>query len=368
MGYNAILNHPPRKRIIGEAVAEARATAPKSTFLTRDDEFFCDEISWIDGNGLTSKDDYLAAERVGRTAPLAPAQRERVWSIREAYHVKRAALGRTYDWDDLSISVRRELLSDASERRYKHIVVDEAQDLRPEEIRALALAIPADGSLTLFGDYGQQLFGQRVSWRSCGLSVRTPEVFHENYRNSPEIAALAQAISRMPQYQDMPEDLYEPSLGNGVAGVLPTLVHCQDRADEIAQVSDLARRRGTTGRVGVLARTHEDAMAAVRGVPNVHVLKDNEPHQWAGSTGVYAGTYYGGKGLEFDLVLLPFYGADRVPDPRAVAAHGADEAASREIRFNYVGVTRAKSELVITYSGAYTDLMPPPSADLYTVL
>ena len=82
---------------------------------------------------------------------------------------------------------------------------------------------------------------------------------------------------------------------------------------------------------------------------------------------MYAGTYHSAKGLEFDVVYLPFCGEDRCPDKDTVAAFGYDEAASRESRLLYVGVTRARDELVISYTGALTPLLPSAASDLYTV-
>ncbi|WP_163506585.1 3'-5' exonuclease [Fodinicola acaciae] len=96
------------------------------------------------------------------------------------------------------------------------------------------------------------------------------------------------------------------------------------------------------------------------------MLYDNEP---LGSIepGVYAGTYYPAKGLEFDVVFLPFCGAERCPDGDRIEAFGYDEAASRDSRFLYVGVTRAREELVITYTGELTPLLPPADSGLYQV-
>jgi hypothetical protein len=53
--------------------------------------------------------------------------------------------GYPYDWAGLPAAVRDCLAGDKAARRYKHIVIDEAQDLSPEAIRSLAEAIPADG-------------------------------------------------------------------------------------------------------------------------------------------------------------------------------------------------------------------------------
>src|SRR5947208_16975415 len=96
------------------------------------------------------------------------------------------------------------------------------------------------------------------------------------------------------------------------------------------------------------------------------MLHDNM-QRWELDAGVYAGTYHSAKGLEFDVVFLPSCGADRWPDTDTVAAFGHDEAASRESRLLYVGVTRARDELIITHTGDATTLLPSIDSGLYQV-
>jgi DNA helicase-2/ATP-dependent DNA helicase PcrA len=57
-------------------------------------------------------------------------------------------------------------------------------------------------------------------------------------------------------------------------------------------------------------------------------------------------TYHAAKGLEFQAVLLPEIQEDRIPDWRAIRA----EAVLEERRLFYVGLTRAKQHLHLTYS------------------
>ncbi len=366
MGFGKIASASRRQQLIEVAIAIARTTA-YTKFLERPIPFFLDEIEWIDANGLATISEYLVAVRVGRQAPLQEAHRRAVWAIREAYIALRASAGLDYDWPSLPSAVNAQLTHDLDLRRYKHIVVDEAQDLGPEAIRSLASAIPPGGSLTLFADYAQQIYGQRVSWRSCGLSVARVEEFLDNYRNSPEIARLALEMAKMPHFRDS-VDLVEPRTPARAAGAKPTLVSCASPEDEARQVAQIASVAGRIGRVGILARTRKEARAAVSGLSGVTMLYDDyDVDKWSAPNGIYAGTYHSGKGLEFDVVVMPYCSSDRRPDAEAIAAFGEEEAASRESRLMYVGVTRAKSELVITHTGQLTPLLPLPETGLYEV-
>jgi superfamily I DNA/RNA helicase len=86
---------------------------------------------------------------------------------------------------------------------------------------------------------------------------------------------------------------------------------------------------------------------------------------WDTSPGVYCGAYHSAKGLEFDAVILPFCGIGHTPHPDVGAAFGAHDAMAREGKLLYVGATRAKSELLITYSGTILTPLLPDSPDLY---
>jgi superfamily I DNA/RNA helicase len=365
MGYRQIATPAQRRYYVEQALKATAASYRPSPFFDRATDFFLDELEWIDGNGLLTLPDYLEVRRVGRMEPLQQSQRQAVWVIRTNYLAARATAGLPYDWASVPSAVRAALVDDTQPRRYKHIVVDEAQDLSPEAIRSLAAAIPADGSLTLFADYAQQIYGQRVSWRSCGLTVAKTEEFLDNYRNSPEIARLAIAMAKMPHFLDS-ADLVEPRAPQRAAGAKPTLVQYSSADVEANAVAANATSFGKVSRVGILTRTRAEARAASRGIRGVRTLHENLD-QWEITAGVYAGTYHSAKGLEFDVVFLPFCGADRCPDAETVAAFGYDEAASRESRLLYVGVTRARDELVITHTGKLTPLLPPASSDLYQV-
>jgi ATP-dependent exoDNAse (exonuclease V) beta subunit len=56
---------------------------------------------------------------------------------------------------------------------------------------------------------------------------------------------------------------------------------------------------------------------------------------------------------------LPFCSKERLPDPEKVAAFGEEDAMAQDGRLLYVGVTRAKTRLIITYNGEVTSLLPP---------
>lgn len=359
-GYNIVAERASRRWYLRKAIEESRGD-DKSEFFDRPIDFFLDELDWIAGHGLKNLDDYMSAQRIGRSVPLSAGNREKFWGIRKRYREIRAESGQRFDWWELPTAVREELAVDEGERIYRHVVIDEAQDLPPEAIRSLVDLVRIDGSVTLFADYAQQVYGHRTSYSSCNLNIKKIEQFADNYRNTREIALLAIAMSTMPQFTDS-TDLVVPT-APVVAGAKPTLFWAEDSAKELAAVQARAAELGKTERVAVLAATWSDARGALGHLPNVRSL--NETSRWAGAPGIYTGTYHSAKGLEFDAVILPFCGADTIPGPDAIKAFGEAEATARAARLVYVGVTRAKSELLVTYTGKLTEVLPPVTSGLW---
>ena len=107
------------------------------------------------------------------------------------------------------------------------------------ELKSLAAAIPADGSLTFFGDMAQQIYGNKLSWRNAGLRVSDVWEFEENYRNTQQVAQLALALAEMPAFPD-DADLVTPRAPTA-DGPLPALVSFSSAADEDKFVAGFAQ-------------------------------------------------------------------------------------------------------------------------------
>jgi superfamily I DNA/RNA helicase len=356
MSYNAICDNEQRDLLIAQAMQSVAARRNGEALFRRPLELFSEEIRWINHHGIETEAEYVDAERIGRAqARLRREQRPAMFDVFREYRELREANGKDYDWDDLPVAVHRELGLDGNGRLYRHVVVDEGQDFSPEMIRSLALAIPADGSLTMFADVAQQIYGRRLSWSDAGLEIDEPWRFEKNYRNSPQIAALGLAIAAMPYYAGEP-DMVAPT-EFAAEGPTPVLVRFDLPAEETAFVIAQARQAAESGSVAVLVRRRRDEApyrAAFRGGQHLH----RDMAAWNPNPGISYGTFHGAKGLEFDTVILPRLAAGHLPDPAAVVALGEEEATAGDGRLLYVGVTRARQGLIMTCSGELTKLMP----------
>lgn len=355
---------------IKHAINEVIKEHGNNSTLARAPEVFYEEISWIQKMNISSLDEYIDVERVGRSGTrVTRDNRQYFFAVYESYLGIREKHGYRYDWDDLAHAVKSELENDHNDKMYKHIIIDEGQDLSPVMLQSLALAIPDDGSITFFGDVAQQIYGGRISWRNAGFNVTKNEIwkFDLNYRNSKEIADLAIAISKQPFFKQN-TDLVTPK-DPVASGPQPVLVEFQDENTELKWIVRNAAKLSERQTVAILMRNRRSLkkLRVLLGEEAVSPQElDGHLKTWDDKPGVSIGTYHSAKGLEFDAVLLPFCNNDRLPDQDKITAlEDRNEALAEESKLIYVAVTRARRLLAMSYTGEVTEIIPQ-SSSLYS--
>jgi hypothetical protein len=165
------LEHGVRPRIASDAVLRERLrTAAASANLKGFSERFLlsEWTNVIDAWGLTALDAYSTVQRMGRKSRLGPNQRARLWPVFQA--VREALAAERYTtWADVFTGLA-DALAQRPRKPFDHVIIDEAQDLAPAELRFFAAMAPgtADG-LFLSGDVGQRIFQHPFSWASLGV-------------------------------------------------------------------------------------------------------------------------------------------------------------------------------------------------------
>lgn len=364
MSPNVICGPEDLKELCCQAIEEARSEGESHAMLQRPIAFLTEEFRWLAQHGITTAKQYMRAERIGRAGTrIVRKDRPVVFDLYQRYKLLRQERGKLYDWDDLSHTVLSEFETDEEPRFFKHVVIDEGQDFSPMMLKSLAVAIPDDGSLTFFGDMAQQIYGNRMSWRNAGIDSRRVWEFEENYRNTKQIARLALAIADLPSFNADP-DLVEPKSPIS-DGPPPALVSFSSDSDELEFVVELARRLGQTGSVAILFRDRggdEKIVAKALGEGGTRLHRDLP--KWPSGPRIFYGTYHSAKGLEFDSVLLPRLSSANLPHPSDVETFGVEDASTRDQHLIYVAVTRARSNLMLSYVDEPTPLLPT-SGDLY---
>lgn len=138
------LEHGVRPRIASDAVLRERlAEAAKAAQLKGfSDRFLLSEwTNVIDAWGVTTFDAYATVQRMGRKSRLGPNQRERLWPVFEP--VRSALVAERYTtWAQVFTGLAV-ALADRPRKPFDHIILDEAQDLAPAELRFFAPLAPA---------------------------------------------------------------------------------------------------------------------------------------------------------------------------------------------------------------------------------
>ena len=260
---------PDRNRLLGEVVGGRSHL----------DDGLVGDVAWATTRSLDGAEFARAASR-GDYRPFHDTTR--VVEVLEAYTAAKRQRHQI-DLDDVLALAASELERDPAYRaavhwRYRHVLVDEAQDLNPLQHRLVA-ALAAPGDLFLVGDPAQAIYGftgadpallLEVESRFPGIEVVRLAV---NHRSTPQIIAAGAHVLTV-----------DADLGDHAAALTTTRpdasrVQLVGIDDEDAEARAVAARLAAcdpslvrSGRVAVLARTHAtltavEAALAAGGVP-----------------------------------------------------------------------------------------------------
>lgn len=264
-------------------------------------------------------------------------------------------------------------------RHYDMILVDEVQDLKYEALSSVARY---SNRCIVAGDKNQSIYGDCVSADDI-RSLIEPRVSNLEilYRMPQTIRDIAQTI--------LPDAGLETARINKGENVEVTLANAESSQDEIKWVWKQAKRYAVPGQPSaILLPHHADIISFIShvcritdadlpsfevdqygrnpdyNIVNRHLSANDISLMYLGnqygslddSDGrplTYVLTYHSAKGLDFKTVFLPHL------TPSASFGHG-DSARDRRVFF--VGATRSRRELFLTYSGghahSYINAMP----------
>lgn len=316
---------------------------------------------------VTDAAGYLAAKRTGRGRRLGPHQRAQVWQVMWEFQSELAAR-ELWTHETICMEATRLLLA-GSELPYRHIIVDEAQDLSAVQwrlVRAATTVAPDD--VFLAGDTHQRIYANRVTLRDVGLRVSGRSArLTVNYRTTAEILAWSLGMLRQEAIDDMDGGL-ESVAGyrSEVHGLLPEVRGFSTRDTELSALAERVRGWLADGvaasEIGVAARTNvaaKDALAVLArdGVPS-RLLTGHESDDET----VAIGTMHRMKGLEFRCLAVVGLADRAVPPPTAVTPASEDELThqqdlQRERCLLFVACTRAREELAVSWHAQPSSLL-----------
>nr|WP_256736050.1 UvrD-helicase domain-containing protein [Mycolicibacterium hippocampi] len=310
---------------------------------------------------ISTADAYLAAKRTGRGRGLGAAQRAQVW---QAIWEFEQTLTQQGVWTHET--VRREstrLLEESTDKPFRHILIDEAQDLSPDQWRLLRAAVAeAPNDIFIAGDTHQRIYDNRVSLREVGINVAgRSSRLNINYRTTAEILGWSLGLMRGEPIDDMEGGLDSiAGCKSYVHGQPPTLAGCRSADDEAQHIADAVTRWIDNGvapaEIGIAVRAKwlapriEKALKAA-GIATVDLARASEDDD-----AVHVGTMHRMKGLEFRCVCVAGVSAKLLPASNAVTPVDDDKQThqqdiERERCLLFVACTRAREELLVTWHG-----------------
>lgn len=293
---------------------------------------------------------YLDMQRDGRVVPLERRYREMVLAGLVGWEHKMAAVGAI---DDIGIVTALCNHLDALAPEFDHVLVDEVQDLGSLELRIIRrLTRPGPNDLFLCGDAAQTVHTKYVSMKDAEIDLPSARwiKLNQNYRNSRQILTaayevLTRSFSTIPRGTTEVEIL-QPEFAN-FTSAKPLLLSATSVCEELGLALTYARENiesAPNHKVCIALCGYSQAaveqLAAGLGLPALCGSTDlsGEP--------LFLSDLEQTKGFEFDLMLVLNCAERVIPHPEL-----PEHESFRELFKLYVALTRAKTELVVSFSG-----------------
>jgi superfamily I DNA/RNA helicase len=328
-------------------------------------------LSVVLGNQVTTLQEYLKVPRAGRGVRLSRPQRAAVWQLIEQFRKSGRTAGHLTFPEILAVAAAdlRWRAESTGNSVADHVIVDEAQDLHATHW-ALLRALVAEGPNDLFiaEDSHQRIYGQPVVLGRLGINIRggRSSKLTLNYRTTAQNLHFAIGILEGAQYRDL-EEGEESTAGYTSArlGPAPRLVQCPSSIDELQEIANQLTTWTSTdgispGDIAVLTLGVQERGLVLRALGERGVAAEVLDEELPTGDRVQVLTMHRSKGMEFRCVILAGVDRDHVPSQqrlRGVPEEELGEAQQRERSLLYVAASRARDQLVVTWSGQLTDLV-----------
>ncbi|GAB3452000.1 hypothetical protein GCM10027570_29670 [Streptomonospora sediminis] len=350
-----------------EELSERWRTAARAEGLPYSGRFLADEWEQVIlAQNLTRLPDYIRCERSGRVLHLAPEHRTHVWEAIQRY-TGAMEVANEWAYPQVALEAARALANTGP--RYRHVVVDEAQDLHPAQWRMLRAAVPAEpDDLFIVGDPNQRIHDNRVSLASLGINVRgRSHRLRVSYRVSQEILDWAMPILGGNATVGM-DDSTDTLAGyrSLLHGPEPVVRGCASRAGERNTMGDWVqgwlKAGANPSSIAVAGRNqwivrHIGKELQARGIATAPLDSGGDVRA------VRVGTMHKLKGQEFRCLAIVGMSEPLLPPKAAIDSAEGDPVALEQIyqqerNLLFVACTRARDALHVSYAGAPSRLLP----------
>ena len=310
---------------------------------------------------------YLTCLRTGRGRALTRAQRRRVWQAARQVTGELAAARQSTHLQLANEATY--LLRHTGSPRYRHILVDEGQDLHPSQWRLLRSAVASvPDDLFIAADPHQRIYDNRLSLASMRIDVRgRSRRLSVNYRTTQEILDWAVPLLGADPVTGLDGEV-DSLLGyrSPMHGSRPRYRMAATRSEEFGYLAERVRAWLAAGiepqAIGLAARS-ASLVREAREMLKADGIMTTPLSGRRSAQGVRAGTMHAMKGLEFQAVAVIGVEHGLVPEPAAVTPQCEDPVAytqdlQRERCVLFVACTRARDHLYISGTGEPSPFRP----------
>jgi superfamily I DNA/RNA helicase len=306
---------------------------------------------------LASRADYFTASRAGRGIPLDRRSRAAVWkAVEELTKLLKRHQARTY----LQLAdAAAGYLALRAVKPYRHVIVDEGQDLHESQWRLLrAIVDETADDIFIVGDSHQRIYDRRSSLSKVGINIRgRSKKLKINYRTTHEIMAWGLSLLGEGTFDDLDqgEDNHDFAGYHSFRhGPTPTYSSHDSRGDQLTAMAEQVTRWVADGvpeeDIAVVARSAKRSFdGIIKALTDVGRQTCILPPDMPRAVGVRIGTMHRMKGLEFLRVAIVDLRDDWYPERSAITSDNdpAQRAADlqRERCLLYVAATRARDGL-----------------------
>ena len=317
---------------------------------------------------------YLTAQRGSRGKRLDKRSREEIWPVFEQYRAlceKHHCADADYAENIVAASYNENpMMQELCE--YKHILVDECQDLRAPAYRMLRAIAGKQHANDLYfsGDSRQRIYHGQTSLSQCGINVNNrSSMLKLNYRTTAEIYDAALRVQQGYQYDDLDGKMLEQDkcicVFHGEKVVVRGFDSIEEEMDAVAE--DIHKRIASgisDNEICVMSRMNRWCYGAAKGLNQrgikTLVLKNNQADD-SEIEGVRVATMHRVKGMEFACVYIVGASLTNMP-PRELVKKAEEkeeqqELMKQEANLLSVAITRAKQIAWITYEKNPSELL-----------
>ena len=313
---------------------------------------------------------YVKASRIGRGIRLDRRKRMQIWQVFEAYQ-NMMKEKKVRDINTAMYECRLLLSKSSAETRYKHVIVDEGQDLSANGFKLLrAIAGEEhDNDMFIVGDAHQRIYKNKAVLSRCGINVRgRSSILRINYRTTEEIRKAAFALLSGISFDDLDDDYDIGDKCQSLThGKVPEVLRLGNANEEFEAVLKEIKRLIASGvsakNICVVARTHKllDDYASqftANGL-RCYEIRGNKADD-RGLDGIRVATMHRVKGLEFQYVFV--VAANKRIIPLASAIDHTDVVSERETMtaercLLYVALTRAQKGAYVSGYGHLSEFL-----------